>query len=162
MVKAKKPPGAGSAGCRRWCRVQVQVLLSYDHPRPMGGLLKSVLQVKKPITWMDLGGMEAMQAVLNMDPWLDKAFTIATLPPPPLLLVLITMPVTITRTALLGLDCIVLRQDVTEDMNGSLQSARQGLGYRVSMALVCDLLGAVITSIIVISAAAAIAAKLTS
>ena len=134
-----KNAGAGSAGCRRWCRVQVQVLLSYDHPRPMGGLLKSVLQVtvnrfgwwkvfaifsllkpcqtklllpdgekeiisslavggsrdwsltdqycplqvKKPITWMDLGGMEAMQAVLNMDPWLDKAFTIATLPPPP-------------------------------------------------------------------------------
>ena len=58
---------------------------------------------------MDLGGMEAMQAVLNMDPWLDKAFTIATLPP--LLLVLITLPVTITRTALLGLDCIVLRSN---------------------------------------------------
>ena len=40
-----KNAGAGSAGCRRWYRVQVQVLLSYDHPRPMGGLLKSVLQV---------------------------------------------------------------------------------------------------------------------
>ena len=32
-------------------------------------------------------------------------------PPSPLLLVLITMPVTITRTALLGLDCIVLRSN---------------------------------------------------
>ena len=58
------------------------------------------------ITRMDLGGMEAMQAVVNMDPWLDKAFAIAT---PPLLLVLITLPVTITRAALLGLDCVVLR-----------------------------------------------------
>ena len=61
--------------------------------------------MKKPITWMDLGGMEAMQATVNMDPWLDKAIAIAA----PLLLVLITLPVTITRAALLGLDCVVLR-----------------------------------------------------
>ena len=58
-----------------------------------------------PITRMDLGGMEAMQATVNMDPWLDKAIAIAA----PLLLVLITLPVTITRAALLGLDCVVLR-----------------------------------------------------
>ena len=57
------------------------------------------------ITRMDLGGMEAMQATVNMDPWLDKAIAIAV----PLLLVLITLPVTITRAALLGLDCVVLR-----------------------------------------------------
>ena len=38
------------------------------------------------ITRMDLGGMEAMQATVNMDPWLDKAIAIAV----PLLLVLIT------------------------------------------------------------------------
>ena len=58
-----------------------------------------------PITRMDLGGMESMQATVNMDPWLDKAIAIAA----PLLLVLITLPVTITRAALLGLDCVVLR-----------------------------------------------------
>ena len=86
---------------------------------------------------------------------------------------------------------------MAEDVSGSLQSARQGLGYRVSdltsenvfllvlsftihivclafdlltrstlllstqvsTALVCGLLGAVVTSIIVIAAVAAVAAK---
>ena len=62
-------------------------------------------QVKMPITRMDLGGMESMQATVNMDPWLDKAIAIAA----PLLLVLITLPATIVRAALLGLDCVVLR-----------------------------------------------------
>ena len=71
----------------------------------MKTLITILPQVKMPITRMDLGGMESMQATVNMDPWLDKAIAIAA----PLLLVLITLPVTITRAALLGLDCVVLR-----------------------------------------------------
>jgi len=116
------------------------------------------IKVKMPITRMDLGGMESMQATVNMDPWLDKAIAIAA----PLLLVLITLPATIVRAALLGLDCVVLRREVTEDESGSLQRARQGLGHRVSAALVCGLLGAIVTSLIVIATVAALAAKLAS
>jgi len=116
------------------------------------------IKVKMPITRMDLGGMESMQATVSMDPWLDKAIAIAA----PLILVLITLPATIVRAALLGLDCVVLRRDVAEDERGSLQRARQGLGHRVSAALVCGLLGAMITSIIVIATVAAVAAKLAS
>jgi len=116
------------------------------------------IKVKMPITRMDLGGMESMQATVNMDPWLDKAIAIAA----PLLLVLITLPATIVRAALLGLDCVVLRREVAEDESGSLQRARQGLGHRVSVALVCGLLGAIVTSLIVIATVAAVAAKLAS
>merc|ERR1719295_1832025 len=81
------------------------------------------IKVKMPITRMDLGGMESMQATVNMDPWLDKAIAIAA----PLLLVLLTLPATIVRVA-----------------------------------LVCGLLGAIITSLIVIATVAAVAAKLAS
>lgn len=116
------------------------------------------IKVKMPITRMDLGGMESMQATVNMDPWLDKVIAIAA----PLLLVLITLPATIVRAALLGLDCVVLRREVSEDESGSLQRARQGLGHRVSAALVCGLLGAIVTSLIVIATVAGVAAKLAS
>lgn len=71
----------------------------------MKNLIIILTQVKMPITRMDLGGMESMQATVNMDPWLDKVIAIAA----PLLLVLITLPATIVRAALLGLDCVVLR-----------------------------------------------------
>ena len=71
----------------------------------MKNLITILAQVKMPITRMDLGGMESMQATVSMDPWLDKAIAIAA----PLLLVLITLPATIVRAALLGLDCVVLR-----------------------------------------------------
>ena len=36
-----------------------------------------LLQVRLPVTHMDLGGMETMQASVNMDAWLDQLIAIA-------------------------------------------------------------------------------------
>jgi len=115
------------------------------------------IKVRLPITHMDLGGMESMQATVDMDEWLDLLVAVAA----PLLLALLTLPATLTRAALLGLDCVVLRREEVES-SGSLASARGSLGGRVTTALACGLLGALLTSILVLAAVAALTAKLTS
>ena len=73
--------------------------------------------------------------------------------------VLLTLPATLTRAALLGLDCVVLRREAVEERGGSLAEARQGLGPRLSVALACGLLGALLTSLLVLGLVAGLTSR---
>jgi len=124
-------------------------------------------RVKTQPKEMDLAS--AMNIDIITDESLDMIVSIAL----PGLMVLLTLPITLTRLALLGMECYLIKRDkyrhetiteTTDDedqtLEDSISAARQGVAGRLSVSLCCGLLATVITSIILLLATVALALRL--
>ena len=67
-----------------------------------------------PATNVDLANSANLEASISMDDTMDLIVSIAV----PMLLVLVSLPVTITRVAMIGLNCVVVREDVMGTESG--------------------------------------------
>ena len=63
-----------------------------------------------PATNVDLANSANLEASIAMDDTMDLVMAIAV----PMLLVLVSLAVTITRVAMLGLNCLVVRDDMVK------------------------------------------------
>ena len=61
-----------------------------------------------PATNVDLANTANLEASIAMDDTMDLIVAIAV----PMLLILVSLPVTITRVAMIGLNCVAVREEV--------------------------------------------------
>ena len=113
------------------------------------------IKLKMPSRELDLGNASDMVADLETDDNWDLILSLAL----PATLVLLSLPLTLTRVALLGLDCLLIRSSRSEQ---SVREARRGLGPRVSLSLCCGVLSAIITSLTLLAVIAVLLLKLAS
>ena len=117
-----------------------------------------------PATNVDLANSANLEASIAMDDTMDLVMAIAV----PMLLVLVSLPVTITRVAMLGLNCLVVRDDMVtqesgqENLKQELQAAREGVSWRLGLTICCGVGGAVVTSVVMLIGTAVVAVKLLS
>ena len=83
------------------------------------------INVILPSRELDLGSATDLVADLETDDNWDLIFSLAL----PSLAVILSLPLTITRVALLGLDCLLVRKSQLDE---SLAGARRGLGAEIS------------------------------
>ena len=76
-----------------------------------------------PATNVDLANTANLEASIAMDDTMDLIVAIAV----PMLLVLVSLPVTITRVAMIGLNCVVVREEVM-----STESGQQSLRHKTA------------------------------
>ena len=79
------------------------------------------IKLKVPSSELDLANASNMLADLETDDNWDLIFSLAL----PSLAVILSLPLTLTRVALLGLDCLLVRKS---QLGESLAGARRGLG----------------------------------
>ena len=108
-----------------------------------------------PSREVDLGNAPNMVVDLKTDDNWDLILSLAL----PALMILLSLPLSLTRTALLGLDCLLIRRS---RLGSDLGEARRGLGARLSLSLGCGVLAAIITSLTVLAIIAAVILKLAS
>ena len=112
------------------------------------------INVIVPSRELDLGSASDLVADLETDDNWDLIFSLAL----PSLAVVLSLPLTITRVALLGLDCLLIR---TSRLAENMSEARRGLGGRLSLSLCCGVISAIVTSITLLAVIALIVLKLT-
>ena len=121
-------------------------------------------QVKMPATNVDLANTANLEASIAMDDTMDLIVAIAV----PMLLVLVSLPVTITRVAMIGLNCVVVREEVMSTESGQqslrqeVQRARKGVSGRLGLSICCGVSGAVVTSLFMLIGTSLLAVKLFS
>ena len=98
------------------------------------------INVILPSRELDLGSASDLVADLKTDDNWDLIFSLAL----PSLAVLLSLPLTITRVALLGLDCLLIR---TTKLPENVKEARRGLGGRLSLSLCCGVVSAIVSSV---------------
>ena len=108
------------------------------------------IKVKMPSTQLDLANAADMEAAILTDDNLDLIMSIVL----PSLMVLLTLPITVTRLAVLGMDCIMVRRRTLTTGHD------QSWGVRTGVSLVCGLMSGMITSVIILLATAAAVFKL--
>ena len=108
------------------------------------------IKVKMPSTQLDLANAADMEAAILTDDNLDLIMSIVL----PSLMVLLTLPITVTRLAVLGMDCIMVRRRTLTTGHD------QSWGVRTCVSLVCGLMSGMITSVIILLATAAAVFKL--
>ena len=116
-------------------------------------------RVKTPPREVDL------TQVLNMDIITDDTLDMIVAIALPVIMLLLTLPITLTRVAMLGLDCIMIRRNTDDSEGGhhaTLGDRRAGLGPRVTMTLCCGLVAGMVTTIIVLTAAVIVGIKIAS
>ena len=117
-----------------------------------------------PATNVDLANTANVEASIAMDDRMDMILAICL----PILFVLLSLPVTITRMAMMGLNCIAVREEVMETELGNqtlkddVQKARTGISGRLSTAICCGIMGAVISSLVMIILATVTTVKIIS
>ena len=111
------------------------------------------INVIVPSRELDLGSASDLVADLETDDNWDLIFSVAL----PSLAVILSLPLTITRVALLGLDCLLVRKSPQVE---NLTEARRGLGGRLSLSLCCGVISAIITSLTLLAIVALIVMKL--
>lgn len=111
------------------------------------------INVIVPSRELDLGSASDLVADLETDDNWDLIFSLAL----PSLAVILSLPLTLTRVALLGLDCLLVRKSQLDE---SLAGARRGLGGRLSLSLCCGVISAIVTSITLLAVVALIVLKL--
>ena len=111
------------------------------------------INVIVPSRELDLGSASDLVADLETDDNWDLIFSLAL----PSLAVILSLPLTLTRVALLGLDCLLVRKS---QLGESLAGARRGLGGRLSLSLCCGVISAIVTSITLLAVVALIVLKL--
>ena len=111
------------------------------------------INVIVPSRELDLGSASDLVADLETDDNWDLIFSLAL----PSLAVILSLPLTLTRIALLGLDCLLVRKS---QLGESLAGARRGLGGRLSLSLCCGVISAIVTSITLLAVVALIVLKL--
>ena len=111
------------------------------------------INVIVPSRELDLGSASDLVADLETDDNWDLIFSLAL----PSLAVILSLPLTLTRIALLGLDCLLVRKSQLDE---SLAGARRGLGGRLSLSLCCGVISAIVTSITLLAVVALIVLKL--
>ena len=117
-----------------------------------------------PATILDLANSANLEASIATDDTLDLIIAITV----PMLLVLVSLPATITRVAMIGLNCVVVRQEemATETGHQSLkqeiQRARKGVSGRLGLSICCGVGGAVVTSLVLLIGTSLLAVKLFS
>ena len=111
------------------------------------------INVIVPSRELDLGSASDLVADLETDDNWDLIFSVAL----PSLAVILSLPLTITRVALLGLDCLLVRKSPQVE---NLTDARRGLGGRLSLSLFCGVISAIITSLTLLAIVALIVMKL--
>ena len=117
-----------------------------------------------PATNVDLANSANLEASISMDDTMDLIVSIAV----PMLLVLVSLPVTITRVAMIGLNCVVVREDVMGTESGrqslkqEIQRARRGVSGRLGLSICCGVSGAVVTSLVMLIGTSLLAVKLFS
>lgn len=122
------------------------------------------IQVKMPATNVDLANTANLEASIAMDDTMDLIVAIAV----PMLLVLVSLPVTITRVAMIGLNCVVVREEVMSTESGQqslrqeVQRARKGVSGRLGLSICCGVSGAVVTSLFMLIGTSLLAVKLFS
>jgi len=115
-----------------------------------------------PATNVDLANSANLEASITMDDTMDLVVAIAV----PMMLVLVSLPVTITRVAMIGLNCLVVRDEVMTTESGQqslkdeIQRARSGVSWRLGLSICCGVTGAVVTSVIMLIGTSILAAKL--
>ena len=112
------------------------------------------IKLKMPSSELDLSNASDMLADLETDDNWDLILS----PAPPATLLLLSLPLTLTRVALLGLDCLLVRGPGPDQVS----EARRGLGPRLSLSLCCGVLSAIITSLTLLSVIAVLVLKLAS
>jgi len=122
------------------------------------------IEVKMPATNLDLANSANLEASIATDETMDMIIAVAV----PLLLVLVSLPVTITRVAMIGMNCLVVRQELmaTETGHQSLKEeihrARKGISGRLCLSICCGVGAAVVTSLVLLAGTSLIAVKLFS
>ena len=111
------------------------------------------INVIVPSRELDLGSASDLVADLETDDNWDLIFSLAL----PSLAVILSLPLTLTRIALLGLDCLLVRKS---QLGESLAGARRGLGGRLSLSLCCGVISAIVTSITLLAVVALVVLKL--
>ena len=111
------------------------------------------INVILPSRELDLGSATDLVADLETDDNWDLIFSLAL----PSLAVILSLPLTITRVALLGLDCLLIRKSKLAE---NVTEARRGLGGRLSLSLCCGVMSALITSITLLAIIAVVVLKL--
>ena len=111
------------------------------------------INVIVPSRELDLGSASDLVADLETDDNWDLIFSLAL----PSLAVILSLPLTLTRVALLGLDCLLVRKS---QLGESLAGARRGLGGRLSLSLCCGVISAIVTSITLLAVVALVVLKL--
>ena len=118
-----------------------------------------------PATNVDLANSANLEASIKMDEVMDLIVSIAI----PILLAIISLPVTVTRIAMIGMDCVIVKDSVmSTDSNTNhtikqeVNRARKGTSANVGISICCGIGGAVITSIVVLITTAFLAIKLFS
>jgi len=115
-----------------------------------------------PATNVDLANSANLEASITMDDTMDLVVAITV----PMMLVLVSLPVTITRVAMIGLNCLVVRDEVMTTESGQqslkeeIQRARSGVSWRLGLSICCGVIGAVVTSVIMLIGTSILAAKL--
>ena len=115
-----------------------------------------------PATNVDLANSANLEASITMDDTMDLMVAIAV----PMILVLVSLPVTITRVAMIGLNCIVVRDEVMENESGQqslkqeIQHARKGVSWRLGLSICCGVSGAIVTSVVMLIGTSILAVKL--
>ena len=111
------------------------------------------INVILPSRELDLGSASDLVADLQTDDNWDLIISVAL----PSLAILLSLPLTITRVALLGLDCLLVR---TTKLPENLKEARRGLGGRLSLSLCCGVISAIVSSVTLLAIIALTVLKL--
>ena len=113
------------------------------------------IKLKVPSSELDLANASNMLADLETDDNWDLILSLAL----PATLVVLSLPLTVTRLALLGLDCLLIRSSRSAQ---TVRQARRGLAGRLSLSLCCGVLSALVTSVTLLAVIAFLVLKLAS
>ena len=113
------------------------------------------IKLKVPSSELDLANASNMLADLETDDNWDLILSLAL----PATLVVLSLPLTVTRLALLGLDCLLIRSSRSAQ---TVRQARSGLASRLSLSLCCGVLSALVTSVTLLAVIAFLVLKLAS
>ena len=113
------------------------------------------IKLKVPSSELDLANASNMLADLETDDNWDLILSLAL----PATLVVLSLPLTVTRLALLGLDCLLIRSSRSAQ---TVRQARSGLACRLSLSLCCGVLSALVTSVTLLAVIAFLVLKLAS
>ena len=115
-------------------------------------------QVQLPETYLDMGNGSDILATLTIDQSVEWTIAIVIAS----MMVMVTLPATITRVAMLDLYCLVVnmkememgRKAALENGSASLReevaSARIGQGPRTGLSICCGVLGMMMVSLVIL------------
>ena len=101
-----------------------------------------------PATNVDLANSANLKASIIMNDTMDLMMAITV----PIMLVLVSLPVTITRVEMLSLNCLIVRDDMgtkeprQEGRKQELQAARKSVSWRLGLTICWGVGGAVVSS----------------